>query len=677
MLGWMLKRGENAPDADAEDTTQLDQPDTPAPVFAARALKSALFGTPAPASDETRNQQNNRVSKRTASKAENASGTPSKLPGILLTPGTGTSRRKRVSFGYDVVGAAAKPGTGNDTAAARAGDGSRHQSANEQEEESGKGALANDSEGEWEEADDDEFGHDITLDLNEPHSQSGRFWKGEFEKYHQEAKAEMEKLLKYKQLAKSYARQKDSEAIHLAERLRDEQQKVIKMEKRIAENASHIVSRHRESSDTEHAELLAKLTRQTALAAQYRHRVQELENDLGDLMRQKEGASEGASRRRRTAAPASPMTQKTLLDTQRELRRARSQLRELDSLREEVSSLKARLKVAESQASRHAKEDTSSTEGNRARTLRTQLEQARGECATKDEELRQLKSDFEEFRKESETHEADTKAVLERAHAKISDLKKELKMLKAAGSDQQRPGGSGAEHEPAHGTVAARSAKRHEVAGRVSRSTDGDWRRHVAPDVDEQALSSTMARAQPRDEADSAAKPAAVALTERTNLGKPRWQPFVPRSPRNRAYLDNDAARRVREGAGPEDTAAPSLPVSAGPTADDEAQIDILRRIASRSGKADNKTRSSGPPPEDTAAPSLPVSTGPVSTNEQAQIDILRRIVSRSGQTGNKTRSSKLPPERRAAALARIEKRLAEKKRAPRRQGHDKENMRP
>ena len=38
----------------------------------------------------------------------------------------------------------------------------------------------NESEEEWEEADDeDHCMHDITLDLNEPHSRSGKYWKSE------------------------------------------------------------------------------------------------------------------------------------------------------------------------------------------------------------------------------------------------------------------------------------------------------------------------------------------------------------------------------------------------------------------------------------------------------------------------------------------------------------------
>ncbi|KAM4056371.1 spindle pole body formation-associated protein [Hirsutella rhossiliensis] len=550
MLGWMLKRGEHAQEADAEDTAQLDQPDTPAPLFAARAFKSALFGTPAPPGDESRSKrQDKKAGRKTSAKPERGSGTPTRPPGILLTPGTGTTRRKRVSFGNHVA----------ETAKPESPKKPQKESA-KASKSSGAGPPANDSDGEWEEEEDDDYcTHDITVDLNEPHSQSGRYWKEEFEKYHEEAKAEMEKLLKYKQLAKSYARQKDAEAIQLAERLRDEQQKVIDMEKRIAENASQIVSKHRHPSDADPSESLSKLTKQTALAAQYRHRVQELEDELDQLVRQKDGSTEGRGRRRRHVA-ASPTTQKTLVETQRELRRARTQLRELDSLREEVLTLRAQVKVAEAQASKHERADVGSSGEGRVRTLKADLDQSREESRRKTEEIRQLKSDFEAFRKESETHEADTKAVLERAHTKISDLKREVKTLKSAGPDQSRPSS---------------------------------------------------------------------------------WRP------------QSDAGQESGSVTQPKGIAAPALPTMSGAAvrmgeAEDHGEVDLLHGRFARVG-------------------------GP---------DTNRSISRNSNKTGgsilgNSSKSSVLPPERRAAALARIEKRMAEKKRAPRSGGYNKENQRP
>ncbi|RCI16589.1 hypothetical protein L249_2008 [Ophiocordyceps polyrhachis-furcata BCC 54312] len=472
MLGWMLRGSENADSQGAStDATNAELPDTPAPVFAARALKSALFGTPAIPDDSPLTKKEARESRRAmAGTDKGSSGTPSKPPGILLTPGTGTSRRKRVSFGHHVGDT--EPTTGKPPTEATS---------------PSKGV--DDSEADWEEEDDDDgfCTHDVTLDLNEPHSQSGRYWKGQFERYHQEAKAEMEKLLKYKQLAKSYARQKDAEAVRLAERLREERQRVIHMEKKIADNASKIVSRRDHSDDREPGELLAKLTKQTSLAAEYRQRVHELESELDDVMRQKDQqqGAEAGSRRRRVVTAASPTTQKTLVETQRELRRARVQLRELDALRQEMSALK---RTQTKTTSLRDKKDQSS--------LKLQLDQSREETRKRSEELDQLKSDFEAFRRASEAYEADSRAVLERAQGKVSDLKREMRALKAS----RRP------------------------------SPDDNRRRKNTRDSIE------------------------GALTERTNAEKPttKWQPFIARSPRARASRssqDSAAADDAREGA--------------------------------------------------------------------------------------------------------------------------------
>ncbi|KJZ71895.1 hypothetical protein HIM_08740 [Hirsutella minnesotensis 3608] len=661
MLGWMLKRGEHAQDAEDGDTTQLDQPDTPAPVFAARAFKSALFGTPAPSHGDGR-KRGKKPAKR-ASKLGDGSGTPTKPPGILLTPGTGTSRRKRVSFDYETKSDASKaaaiddkPCTKRDAESVKIPQNSTNARPTKTSE-----ALADDSEGEWEEEDDendDHCTHDITIDLNEPHSQSGRYWKEEFQKYHQEAKAEMEKLLKYKQLAKSYARQKDAEAIQLAEKLRDEQQKVIDMEKKISENATQIVSKSRHS-DKDSSDLLAKLAKQTTLAAQYRHRVQELEDELDQLMHQKEGRAD--DRKRRSNTTASPNTQKTLMETQRELRRARNQLKEVESLRKEVSTLKARAKVAEALANNHERADADSAAESTIQRLRTQLERSRKENAEKTEELRRLKSDFEAFRKDSEVHEADTKAVLERAHAKISDLKKEVRTLKAANTSQPQPEArrsqTDANRVSSQDDGRADAPVRRDVVREDTISDDEGWRPSRNGIGAMGAPSATQSR-RTKDEPNDAAKTALGALAERTNLGKPKWQPFVPRSPRNRAYLGEDTSRRVR-GVGatcsvthPKDISAPVLPDVAVAAArmgeseatGDESEVDLLQGRFARMGGPD--------------------------THRSNKIN--------SSMLGNTSKNSTLPPDRRAVALARIEARMAEKKRASsRRSGYDKENLRP
>jgi len=78
-------------------------------VFAARALKSAIFGTPAPPDDDTmylnddgEESSSEIVAANETKRFQCESLSPTKPQGILLTPGTATVRRKTVSFGNEV-----------------------------------------------------------------------------------------------------------------------------------------------------------------------------------------------------------------------------------------------------------------------------------------------------------------------------------------------------------------------------------------------------------------------------------------------------------------------------------------------------------------------------------------------------------------------------------------------
>ncbi|KAL6849314.1 hypothetical protein ACO1O0_008851 [Amphichorda felina] len=690
MLGWMLKRGDNAADAAnaanaGEDTTQADIPDTPAPVFAARAFKSALFGTP-------REEPRTRHTKASASTDQGARTPNSKPQGILLTPGTGANRPKRVSFGREVDDAAK---INKDPLTSKEGGPHKRTRLNEALEKARQKKVTNVnkkaattqqkkqlSDDEWEEEDDGEVdqdnycSHDITLDLNEPHSQSGRFWKEEFEKYHKDAKAEMEKLLKYKQLAKSYAQQKDAEAIGLAEMLKDEQQKVIKMEKKIAQNASNIISQQQDTPEEASPELLAKLTKQTALAVQYRQRVQALEDQLEDFLQEKQEEAESNGRRRRLAT-TSPRTQKTLVETQRELRRARSQVREMGALREQVSSLKEQLKAAEKRAAKaEVGVSLQDAEPSRARDLRAQLREAKDESKRKDEEIQQLKNDFETFRKEGETRDEDTKAVLERAHGKIAELRKEVRNLKAAASEQQQaknrvgqPGtakydGAGEVNEASAATVGARTRGSYERTTRRSSEKLGLRENHSsaeARDLDEKCRSLREKYREGTHHEPSAPEPSPTksmsgALVGRPELEKPRWQPFVPRSPRNRGYLNGETSNRTQDdGITPAETRSKQIGADDLPTA--AKSMSRMDRVG-QDEPGDDKLRSrfvhlGGPN----------ITTSHTNSNNA----VVRH-----------TPRSNLSPERRGAAMARIEQRRAEKlKERARKNGLDKENVRP
>ncbi|CAN8095781.1 unnamed protein product [Discula destructiva] len=367
MLGWALNKAagnasSNAPPTPGPDDTFVEQPDTPAPVFAARAFKRALFGTPAPPPKETLQKEiktaaakldKNTAKPRINLPEPNTFDSPSKPQGILLTPGTAAARRKRVSFGRDVK--ATNPTlteTSNGANRARpktklqeALENSRKRRSIRSSSDDDARTLDFDPEVNNEDADDlweevDEFDRDAegTLDLNEPRSQSGRYWKGEFQKYHKEAQAEMEKLVKYKQLAKSYAKAKDAEAMDLSQRLKEEQAKAVDMERRITELAGQISGKHGRTGGQDEKELLRDLTRQTALAVQYRKQVDELEACLKDS-----GYEADGSKRRRGAQPTDREQARDLNDLRLELQRAKSELTVLQEREKKAETEKREL----------------------------------------------------------------------------------------------------------------------------------------------------------------------------------------------------------------------------------------------------------------------------------------------------------------------------------------------
>lgn len=525
------------------------------------------------------------------------------------------------------------------------------------------------SDDEWEESEDEDFcTRDITVDLNEPHSQSGRYWKDEFEKYHRDAKAEMEKLLRYKQLAKSYAKQKDAEAIELAIKLKEEQQKVILMEKQIAE--SRLASKRNDQPDEISPELSSTLNKQNALADQYRNRVQELEDQLEEFLREREDDGDAKGRKRRSAP--SPRTQKTILETQRELRRARNQVKELGDLRDEVSMLKSQLRAAEKRASKAESQTKPSDsdlprEGTRAQELRLQLRKAHEEAKKKDDELRQLKQEFNAYRQEAQAHDEDTRAVLERAHCKIAELKKEVRIFKSGdhevvarpkswhvSTDADRPlEGHPGPHEQGDDEVEKR------LSGLACGNFDLDKLGHDPASPRNVDANVPSLRQKFHDDAlpghaqseIAPSKPSVSTLADKPNLGRPKWQPFVPRSPRNRAYLGEDLTKRIENGGTtPHGTDFKNIEVP---------DLPALAKSIARSKQAASAERG------------------------EANIDLLQDRFVRlggpdldNGTLAANTSKSVLPPARRAAAIARIEQRMAEK-RAHKRKGFDKENVRP
>ncbi|KAL7625504.1 hypothetical protein AAE478_004724 [Parahypoxylon ruwenzoriense] len=450
MLGWALKRGfqsatgrNDASRAAGEDTTQFEAPDTPAPIFAARAIKNAIFGAPNAQPVPLPAMQKNAGPGPGPAKNANDDATlndmksPNKPTSILLTPGTATARRKRVSFNHDVKTSnsaesspLARSRSRKKTTLQQALENSRSErskkSAEKVEEDALPKAAEDESEGEWE---DDNCNHDLTVDLNEPHSESGKYWKAEFNRYRDEAMADIERMVKFKALAKSYAKQKDAEALELAQKLKEEQAKVAEMEEKVATMAAQFTDKRRRGSNSDDAAPLIKdLAKQTALASQYRDQVKELEA----LLREYQGESCPSPSDRRI--DTSPRTERTILEVNRELRRARSELKHMDKLREEVKRLKFDLNAAQQRATilaeRHGNEGT--FDSRRVQKLEKQLRDAKDELRQKDADIRKLKRDYETLKRDAKLRTSEAMQVLQGKNDKIAELERTIKALEAS-----------------------------------------------------------------------------------------------------------------------------------------------------------------------------------------------------------------------------------------------------
>ncbi|KAI9721488.1 MAG: hypothetical protein M1812_002250 [Candelaria pacifica] len=421
MLEWLTGAPRSTDSAHHLETVgeghmHLELPETPAPVFAIRAFKTAIFGTPqdiektvtqtlpdakvnlnAPEALSFTNVRSTNVSdaprQRTSSKEDQALASqtewlepqysPTKPAGILLTPGTAGNRRKTVSFGASVVdNEGRKPAHGGQIGLPDNCPGKFpspwDRSAGSQETQartrltktlfdvrdadpkvlSGHPKAAGASGGTHETmkteyaqpgstVNSKENDLEPTLDLNDPHSRSGRYWKSEYSSYQDKTNEEMKRLVKYKKMAKSYAKKKDSEAMDLGEKLREEREKVNYMEGQIQELAGQIaaVRRSGDSKGPDQVQLMKELARQTALALEYKGKVDDFQAAL-------EGRTPSSNHDhdRKARNYTSPRTEKTLVQTSVELKKAREQLHEMKTLRVEIDVQRNKLEEAETKS---------------------------------------------------------------------------------------------------------------------------------------------------------------------------------------------------------------------------------------------------------------------------------------------------------------------------------------
>ncbi|KAJ5191710.1 Spindle-body formation-associated protein [Penicillium cinerascens] len=477
MLDWMKGN-----EGDAADTSKvLEPPETPAPVFAIRAFKSALFGTPG-AEEEDKHVPQTKPSGHQRSKSDttnpihvqkedpklehdatfNPSGSPTKS--ILVTPGTIANRRKTVSFGEGVVDNEGKRDAritktppnpaGNITTQWMSGsadgkprskltqtliDARDNASKNAESSTNSTPDSASDAKPVTRSLSKDEATtEDITLNLDEPRSESGKYWKTEFDNYRVRTNREIKKLIHYRSVAKSYARKKDSESLRLADKLREEEEKVVEMERQVSRLASAIVG---EGSQAGKDGLIQDLTKQTTLALQYKQQVTSLRKSLeqqgvvkGDAVQALEPTKE--------EQPSANSSE--LRKVQQELKQANAQIEEMKRQNPDLSTLQSLAQSSEKKAQdlekenkslkqtlARVKQEMSRYEGRR-KEKETKLKQREAKLEARIQEYRdRLKTTSQEHRASEEALRANFEEERRRMQNQIDLLK-----VRSAGTDR-------------------------------------------------------------------------------------------------------------------------------------------------------------------------------------------------------------------------------------------------
>lgn len=265
-------------ETDHDTSAVMEAPETPAPVFAVRAFKHAIFGTPQQSPSNARRHSTTERERHRPSAAARSSrpqmtrpksagdaaalGKPNDLPdpipsptkGILMTPGTAAARRKTVTFGdhvvdneKDKVKEGSKTGLPKDFPGkfpspwAQPSDKTDRDDSTPGERKRGRSKLTEDLHKAREEsakrkiAEANDHMRSEEKDFEEPDSESGKYWKREYDVYRANTTREVKKLVTKQKAAKAFAREKDMECTELSDELRQEKKKVERLEKRTTE----------------------------------------------------------------------------------------------------------------------------------------------------------------------------------------------------------------------------------------------------------------------------------------------------------------------------------------------------------------------------------------------------------------------------------------------------------
>ena len=302
--------------ADPDATGYIDPPETPAPVFAVRAFKHAIFGTPQTAQPKQRRNSTTENGRSRNTNGESKTSRPSmprpsmprpksandaqtlakqsgqdvaELPGsptkgILLTPGTAAARKKNVTFGDHVIDNEGKKpiktGLPDDCPGGFPNSGIKLADELESDEDVAKGRGRSKLTEQFEQVRDDsrkrktkrekrefEKEREVPPEFVDPKSESGKYWKREYDVYRTNTQREVKKLVTKQKSAKSFAAAKDVQCTELANDLRLERKKVESLEAKIEELGSlmkdlHDQMRASQDSERKYADELAASKRQ-------------------------------------------------------------------------------------------------------------------------------------------------------------------------------------------------------------------------------------------------------------------------------------------------------------------------------------------------------------------------------------------------------------------------------
>lgn len=259
---------------------------------------------------------------------------------------------------------------------------------------------------------------ETTIDFNEPRSKSGRYWKAEYETYHEDAKAQMKKLVRYKQLAKDYAKKKDEENIDLKEKLEEEQARVVAMEEKIAELAGRL------NGDEDSPALMKVLARQTELAVKYKNEVDKFRI-----------AMENRESERKERGNSSDEDDGGLSVETKHGNRAMSRLHhDMEIMRLSLAAAEERAKTLEQENAKLSRDLVRTKEDLLQSEKRREAADERNSDTLK--LLEELQKNYNNLKEAAKSQRRDAEHLLKRRHDQVVELKKEIKSLKRASRHQ-------------------------------------------------------------------------------------------------------------------------------------------------------------------------------------------------------------------------------------------------